>query len=1365
MLSDMAGHSFSSGKFHHVRIALLWMPLLVFLLPVFAPEPLTSRAEDRILLLLVMAGVVAQLTWKRIGSQGWTALFPSGLALLLFVIASRALSMEEIARTGWIAMLWLAAVWVLTPRPDSEREMEIRPVRMVSRALLLGTILLLAFDLMLVIIQPSAIPIAIPEFWLEQIGFLWPLLAIGLGGLRLGSAHGSRRLALLGLLLFCTALLAKEQGWNRRMQDRLAAAEAAVENGRTGDARDSLAKVRQWNERKRMESVVPALRRLRARLALEQGQVLEAFHEVKQCIETNPEQAQSLLTLLDSKSMDEVAGMPLSPLTDLRLMVDLEPGLAEDEFFLLDRWGRVFRRSGSGLAPAYEDPPLVMMGEDPADLEILKGGRGAVAMSKRGHFYFHGEIPAFLRTLLASSKIPAQTYVDFEIAPSGKGAYLLSDRGPIIGIGETEIEIPPSEQIQWPYSIARDLELSPDGRGLYLMDGLGKVHTFGQTAVETGGNRQPYWAEERATDIEWLPSGDGFYLLTNYGGVYVVGGDEARQAYRIPNAIQPIRTWPYAIAFQVSPDGETISILECNGGLTRLQRKVKDTQSWLTRIGQLLERREWTEAVNTVDRFLDLAPEQRAAALELLDATFCRNLAAEPIRPEDPAQAAQSDKPREEFRVAVDVEQTGDPEIDLILDRGGRIWLHDGLDYRSIKPATLFGPESGPATDLEWIASASGGLVLYDGGQIEPWGTVPDRWLDLLKDYQPGGTGWIDLEPGEKGDCLILANAYGGFTTLGKSALPLPGAGEFAWGDVRLGRDLEIGPVSGAAYFVDSYGGLHPFGNNRFFTRGENLPYWSKDRARALVLDGSESGGWILDRFGTCHPLDSRENRFHAGIAAVDPRDGFADLEFAPDGSRINFLEGNFHVTTLFHSENRIGSAARRLSRLIDSGREAEALAESDETLSFFPEPEAQRRLLHALPPERLFALRDRFLEANLPGDSRALLKSYFEKNPGFFTAMRISPRSDAVCLMDRFGRLYRCVADFASDRPVFESIDERCIPSLNTARAVDFEWISSRDGDRYLILDSNGNVWPRGEYADRDFDRLTESISLDPFPDALKLALTADLQGAVVMNRDGYLKTYGRVDVPQVEIDRLGWANYPIARDLHFSLDGRGLYLLDGLGSVHAIGETSIPTQPGELDTFPWFGKDVARAMSQPLGKGFWIADRFGRLHEWAEAPFTIPPEAALTPRLAAGETIQAVRSTEANSVFLMTNWGRVQILKGGAEGALWHREQMSMVEDPISQLEHLYQSIASDPDHAREALSEIDPDRLFHLPNLLQGLPEDYWQSLEEQPEIRGTFRVFTDLRPGPQAIKFMSSTDGGEFSFMTPSGRRFSRQFIPI
>jgi hypothetical protein len=302
----------------------------------------------------------------------------------------------------------------------------------------------------------------------------------------------------------------------------------------------------------------------------------------------------------------------------------------------------------------------------------------------------------------------------------------------------------------------------------------------------------------------------------------------------------------------------------------------------------------------------------------------------------------------------------------------------------------------------------------------------------------------------------------------------------------------------------------------------------------------------------------------------------------------------------------------------------------------------------------------------------------------------------------------------------------------------VDFEWIAGKDGAAYLILDSEGDAWLRGAFYDRGLDRLMEAIGLDPLPDARKLALTADLQGAVAMNREGHLKAYGRVEIAPVEIDRPGWRDYPIARDLHLSRDGRGLYLLDGLGSVHAIGETSIPTQPGELDTFPWFGKDVARAMSQPLGEGFWIADSCGRLLDWAAAPFAVPPEAALTPRLAAGETIQAVQSTEANSVLLMTNWGRVRILKGGADGARWHREQMKRVESPVLQLGHLYQSIASDPDHALDALSEIDLDRLFHLPGLLGRLPEDYWQSLEEQPEIRGMFRVFTDIRPGPQSAQ---------------------------
>lgn len=397
----------SSGKFHGIRTALLWIPPFLFLLSLFAPEPLTSRAEDRVLLLLLLLGAAMQFLWKRCGAKDWMALYAPALTVFLFTIASRALSMEEIARIGWIATLWLAAAYLLAPRLESERQVESGWTRLVPRALLLGTGLLLTFDLMLVMIQPSAIPIAIPEFWLERIGFLWPLLAIGLGGYRLSAAQGSRRCALLALLILSGAVLAKEQGWNRKMQDRLAEAEAAARQGQVDEARQALAEVREWNGRKRMDKVAPVLRRLRARLALEQGQVLAAFYEIKQCIETHPQQAPSLLTLAGSEEMGEVARLPLSPLTDLRLMVDLEPGSEEGEFFLLDRWGRVFRRTDFGWKPAFEDPPRAMTEEEPADLEILKGGRGAVAMSKRGRFYFHGETPESLRSLLSSSKIPA----------------------------------------------------------------------------------------------------------------------------------------------------------------------------------------------------------------------------------------------------------------------------------------------------------------------------------------------------------------------------------------------------------------------------------------------------------------------------------------------------------------------------------------------------------------------------------------------------------------------------------------------------------------------------------------------------------------------------------------------------------------------------------------------------------------------------------------------------------------------------------------------------------------------------------------------------------------------------------------------
>ena len=56
---------------------------------------------------------------------------------------------------------------------------------------------------------------------------------------------------------------------------------------------------------------------------------------------------------------------------------------------------------------------------------------------------------------------------------------------------------------------------------------------------------------------------------------------------------------------------------------------------------------------------------------------------------------------------------------------------------------------------------------------------------------------------------------------------------------------------------------------------------------------------------------------------------------------------------------------------------------------------------------------------------------------------------------------------------------------------------------------------------------------------------------------------------------------------------------LLDGLGSVHTVGNmTSLPPQ----DLIPWYGEDIARAITDPNGGPVWMIDRFGRIKNWGQ-------------------------------------------------------------------------------------------------------------------------------------------------------------------
>ena len=1298
---------------------VLWIPLLAALTPALQSQPLTSRNEDGLLLAIVVLLAVLQVTWKRLAVLLRVRLLPPALWVFLFLMSVRAVSPAGMYHYGWFSTIFFVGTLLVLPRSE-EKARKLRSPALV--VLTLGVFFLLAADLVLVIIQPSAIPIVIPAFWLERIGFLWPLLFCAATTLLLSADLRTVRCVLGILLALYAGLAVKEQRWSRRIELSLARGEAALSEGRLEEARQRLADARWWNQRKRIAGIDPDVRRLRAQLYRRQGRPLGALFEVKQAIQAAPERAGEFLQLAGPDALEYAARIPLTRLNDLGLMVDLEPGPNPKTFFLLDRWGRVFLHTDSGIEFAFDAVREPQVGSEPADLEIVGEGAGAIVMNKRGEFFFYGEVPTALRELLASARVPAQTYVDFELTPQARGAYLLSDRGSVIAVGSVEVEIADEERIQWPYSIARDLEVAPDGLGLYLMDGYGKVHTFGRTPIDTSGDAQPYWLSDQAVDIESLPSGEGFYLLTRFGGVYVVGDPVVRERFEIPEEIQPLREWSYAVALQLSDEGQNLAILENNGGLTRIVRHPKDPEVQLERMRRQVREGQFYEAVDTAEALLKVAPETQAAVLDLFNATFCRRLAAE----------APCSLPK--LWVAVDVEQLEGGRRALVLDRWGRLWEHDGERLTPVKLDTRYDARTGRATDLEWIPSAQAAVILYDDGTLEPWGALPATVRSLLDSYKAKGSGWIDLEPTADWSGFVLANVYGGFRKVGQVPIVLPKVGDFQWRDVPIGRDIEIGSAADSLYFLDGHGVTHPFGNTRFFTKGKEAPYWSTDRGRGLVLAEDEGGAYVLDHYGLCHPIGDVTAPLQACGADLMSASDFVDFERSPDGAFYTFLERNFRVTTVVVGARSGPYYAKRLRRLDNQGRVFDALVELDTALTVSSGDVSQRQIAAALPPEWMLSLAERLSRAPASPEQRRLMRDFFEKRRGPFVDLEPSASGEEACLLDGLGRLYHCRPEAFSGGVVFDVLDSEPISGLNRARAVDLEILEEAPGV-FIVLDSSGRTHCRGsESPPQAIVRLLRRINADPSANAIDLEFTSDRRGAVVMDRQGYLKTYGVVPLPDYELDRMGWEGYEIARDIELTPDGRGLYLLDGLGAVHALAETTVPTRPGELEVYPWLGRDVASAITTPDERGFWMLDAMGGLHTWAEAPFDTPPTVWPLGFWSRGERMVDAEWAGGNRLFVLSNWGRVEILQSGPEGAAFHRRRVESAGTPLERLQHLHRAVAADEALAPQALASVDPRWFFDLLPLLGDLPEDFWIGLEEQPKTKDQFEILTDIKPGP-------------------------------
>src|SRR5439155_11188389 len=76
-------------------------------------------------------------------------------------------------------------------------------------------------------------------------------------------------------------------------------------------------------------------------------------------------------------------------------------------------------------------------------------------------------------------------------------------------------------------------------------------------------------------------------------------------------------------------------------------------------------------------------------------------------------------------------------------------------------------------------------------------------------------------------------------------------------------------------------------------------------------------------------------------------------------------------------------------------------------------------------------------------------------------------------------------------------------------------------------------------------------------------------------------------------------WPGWDIVRGLAYSPTGRGTYVLDGWGGVHAAGDAVWRGGPY------WPGLDVARGITlTTTGNGYAVLDSWGGIHTFGDAP-----------------------------------------------------------------------------------------------------------------------------------------------------------------
>jgi hypothetical protein len=154
------------------------------------------------------------------------------------------------------------------------------------------------------------------------------------------------------------------------------------------------------------------------------------------------------------------------------------------------------------------------------------------------------------------------------------------------------------------------------------------------------------------------------------------------------------------------------------------------------------------------------------------------------------------------------------------------------------------------------LPNSRAGYALTSDGNIAAFGGAPAAHVSQTV---PGNLARaLVVLPNGKGGYYL--DGWGGMHpfAIGSNSMPPGASGYPYWPNWDIARGIVMLPNGTGGYVLDGYGGIHPFaiGSNSMPPGASGSPYWANwDIARGLAINPKGTGGYVLDGYGGVYPF------------------------------------------------------------------------------------------------------------------------------------------------------------------------------------------------------------------------------------------------------------------------------------------------------------------------------------------------------------------------------------------------------------------------------------------------------------------------------------------------------------------------------